>query len=246
MFKLSYIDHEYKEENAFSQWGSFCHELLESYFLNKLSIFELSETYEHLYESKVLSSFPPNKYKDLDESYFENGLDYFSNFENPFEGYEVIGVEQKININIGKYKFVGYIDLILKKGDDYYICDHKSKGKFKDDQEHRHYLFQLYLYSKYIYETYGKYPKALIFNMFRARDIITSEFSIDEYNKALNWAEYSINQIIEETTWYDKVFLDYVSRDKDLNSFKYDDFFCNELCSVKNSCERAISYLSEE
>jgi len=97
----------------------------------------------------------------------------------------------------------------------------------------------LYVYSKYIYETYGEYPVGLIFNMFRKGDIVREPFSVEEYKKALSWAESTIDMIYEDKHFKDKVFLSYLAKRKDIKDFKKDDFFCNSLCSVRKSCPRA-------
>lgn len=239
MFYLTYIEKADKVENAFAEWGSFGHHLLEQYYKGKLELFELSEAYESGYDKNVNLKFPYNRYVNLNETYKDAGKKYFDNFEDDFSDYEVIDVEKKIEVTIGKYKFVGYIDLILKDANGYYICDHKSKSKFKNKSELRHYLFQLYIYSKYIYETYGEYPVGLIFNMFRKGDIVREPFDINEYNKALNWAEFTIDMIYEDEDFDDKIFIDYISKHKDIDKYDGTDFFCRNLCSVRNSCQRS-------
>lgn len=239
MFYLTYIKKADKVQNAFSQWGSFGHSILEKYYKGELELFELSEIYEDGYDENVNLKFPDNVYVDLNETYRSAGKKYFDNFEDDFYDYEVIGVEQKIEVTIGKYRFVGYIDLILKDDNGYYICDHKSKSGFKSKSELRHYLFQLYIYSKYIYETYGEYPIGLIFNMFRKGDIVREPFDLNEYSKALNWAKSTIDVLYEDKDFKDKIVLSYLAKKKDIKEFKKDDFFCNALCSVRKSCPRA-------
>ena len=239
MFYLTYIKKADKVQNAFAEWGTWGHYLLEKYYKGELELFELSEIYESGYDKNISLKFPDNAYVDLNETYRSAGKKYFDNFEDDFSDYEVIGVEQKIEVTIGKYRFVGYIDLILKDDNGYYICDHKSKSGFKSKSELRHYLFQLYIYSKYIYETYGEYPIGLIFNMFRKGDIVREPFDLNEYNKALNWAKSTIDVLYEDKDFKDKIVLSYLAKKKDIKEFKKDDFFCNALCSVRKSCPRA-------
>lgn len=239
MFYFTYIEKAPKIQNSFSEWGTFVHLLLQKYYEGELELFELSGEYEKDYSENVKLTFPDNAYVDLNETYKAAGKKYFDNFEDDFSDYEVIGVEQKIETKIGKYNFVGYIDLILKDDKGYYICDHKSKSKFKNAAELRHYLFQLYIYSKYIYEKYGEYPVGLIYNMVRVEDIIHEVFDIEEYQKALSWAESTINNIYEDEIFDDKILMNYMAKRKDIHSFKNNDFFCNELCSVRESCERS-------
>lgn len=241
-FYLHYILHKRQKQNAFAEWGSYCHEILEAYFKGDLNIYQLGDFYEQYYKMFNTKKFPPNKYVVLADSYHKRGLEYFKTFSDPFKDYEVVGVEQEIETKIGKYNFVGYIDLILRdKQGNYIIVDHKSIGKMKSPEMQAHKTLQLYLYSKYIYETYGKYPTELKFNMFRAGTILTIPFDESEYIKALNWAESTIDRIYEETSWMDKIKLDYLSKDKDIEEYSQDDFFCNYLCGSRKSCDRAKS-----
>lgn len=240
MFYLTYILKKDKINNAFAEWGSFCHSILERYYKGELELFELSEEYEAHYKDSVKIRFPDNKYVDMNVSYRDAGKKYFDNFEDDFSDYKIVGVEQQLETKIGRYKFIGYIDLILKdKDENFYIVDHKSKSKFSNKSELRHYLFQLYIYSKYIYETYGVYPKQLIFNMFRAGEIVREDFDEKEYIKALNWAESTIDQMYEDDKFSDKILIDYTAKRKSIEEYTYPDFFCCELCSPRKSCPRS-------
>lgn len=241
MFKLQYMDVLDKEQNAFAEWGSLCHYILEQFFRNEKLLFELTDAYISEYSSYVKHPFPPNKYKDLNESYYEAGIDYFSNFSGTLPDCDVIGVEQEIHLNFGGYQFVGYIDLILqdKQDHEYIIMDHKSKSGFKNDEELSHYLLQLYLYSQYIYETYGKYPKQLIFNMFRAGKLVQCPFVKNDFDKAIEWFISSIQAIYNDEVFKDKIAMEYEKKNKPLSDFKKNDYFCNHLCSVGKYCNRS-------
>lgn len=228
MFKMSYIDCLSKSNNAFAEWGSFGHLLLEKYYNGEMEFFELSQAYEGGYRDNVKLSFPPNAHVNLNKSYYEAGKLYFDQFEGGFDDCEILGVEQKINIEVGKYKFVGYIDLILRDPEgNIFICDHKSKSKFKNKKEKREYLHQLYLYSIYIYEKYGVYPSKLVFNMFRVGNFEEEIFSLEELEKSKKW----FIKIIET------IYLDVTFKSKP------DDFFCNWLCSVKHHCSCSDKYI---
>ena len=82
--------------------------------------------------------------------------------------------------------------------------------------------------------------------MFKLGEMKIVDFNKSEYEKALSWAEASINEILEEECWLDKVFVQYVAKDKNINNYKCDDFFCNNLCSVRAFCERSKSYTEED
>lgn len=160
------------------------------------------------------------------------------------DNYEVLNVEQEVNLDIDGYKFIGYIDLVIRDKEDnkIIIFDHKSKSKFKNKTEHQEYLRQLYLYAIYVKEQYGEYPKQLIFNMFRAGQIIKANFNIDDYEKTKEWFIRTIKQIENDTKFYDKIFLEYQHKNKDISDYKNDDFFCCYLCGSRMFCERSKDY----
>lgn len=230
-FKLSYIDALPRVDNAFSDWGSFMHYLLEQYFKGKLEFFELSQIYVERYKDRVKCAFPPNKYVNLNESYYKAGKEYLDNFDGDFEGCEVLGVEQKVKLDIGDRPFVGVIDLVLRKPDgSICVTDHKSKKAFKNKKEEAEYLRQLYLYSIWIKQKYGEYPSQLIFNMFRGGKKVVHNFVEDELKTAVEWFTSTIDSIYEDT--------EFVA--------KSDSFFCNYLCGVRHHCPYSDDYDGEE
>jgi hypothetical protein len=221
-FKLIYIDEIQKIDNAFAEFGKFCHLLLQKYFSGEIEFFELSQLYQDEYEVQVLHKFP-NFSNGLGDRYYQDGLEYFNSFEGLPENYRIIGVEHEINLILSGKKFIGYIDLILQDKADgkYIIVDHKSKSRFKSKKEKEHYLYQLYLYALYIYNQYGEYPKELWFNLFRKNDIIKEPFREEKIKETLNWFDMTIDLICSDTCYCKKV-----------NSF-----YCNQLCGVRNHCD---------
>lgn len=223
-FKLTYLDSCSQIDNAFAEYGTFVHSLLEKYYNGKIEFFELSQMYENDYKINVLHEFPECQFCDLSEKYYSDGLNYFNSFEGLDEKYKVIGVEQEVNLVIEGNPFIGYIDLILQDTTDgkYVVIDHKSKSKFKSKKEREHYLLQLYLYSLYVKEKYGEYPKELKFNMFRAQKLETELFSEEKLKQAVSWFMLSI----------DLIHLD------DVFSKHEDEFFCDNLCGVREICKK--------
>lgn len=245
-FYLTYIKKVDKNQNAFAEYGTFCHELLEKYFKNELMIFELLNEYNDKFTQNVIHDFPPNKYVDLACSYFKQGQDYFTNFDG-LPQYKIIDAERKVEFNIDKYPFIGYIDLIVENKDrDIEIVDHKSKDLSKvqkkrwNDIEIRRttelyeYLRQLYIYSIPIIEQEKITPKYLNFNCFRkpskSRKVnwIQIPFDIDDYNESKKWAYNIIKDIY---------------KDEDMNKTYNNDWFCNQLCSVKEYCPKSNRYI---
>lgn len=230
-FKLSYIDALPRVDNAFSDWGSFMHYLLEQYFKGELEFFELSQVYEQNYTNRVKCAFPPNRYVNLSESYYNKGKEYLDNFDGDFNDCEVLAVEQNVELDIKGRPFVGVIDLIVRGSDGLLrIIDHKSKSKMKNKKEESEYLRQLYLYSLWTKQTYGEYPVQLIFNMFRAGNKIIHNFVEEELNVAVEWFSSTIDSIYEDVDF----------------KAKPDNFFCNQLCGVRHHCSYSDDYDGEE
>lgn len=256
-FRYRYIDALPGVGNAFSAWGTYMHSLLEKYFRGDLELFEMVAEYKKGYEDAITTEFPPNNYCDLGDRYYEAGLQYLSNFTDPFESFEVIAVEEKVKIDIERFPFVGVIDLVLKKDDEYYIVDHKSKSKFKSKAEQTAYFRQLYLYALYIHRTYGKWPKQLIFNMVRADILLAVDFDKREADKAKEWFVGTIRDIYFDDEFISKpnsirnsidilkkelreghipqpVYVDAKKKlDRELKDMA---FYCEELCGCRDVC----------
>ena len=144
MFYVTYILKHKGENNAFAEWGTFSHSIMEKYDKNELSEWELVDYYINNYNENVISDFPPNKYVILSDSYYKSGLEYLSNFEGHKN--ELISAEERIDFviehNDKKIDFVGIIDRLSKDQNGLVIEDYKSK-KFKNKREVDEYFKQL-------------------------------------------------------------------------------------------------------
>lgn len=255
-FYLTYILKKKSTDGAFGQYGSFGHELLEDYFKNKLCSFELKDKYVDEFTSKVTAYFPPNKYVDLAAKYFEQGKEYFSDFNGLDDCYEVLDVEHKYDYKIDKYDFTGVVDLELKNKNGWFeIVDHKSKseqdktqrqvnnaikkGENKEDfvelTDGRFLPFsmviQLYLYCIPFYEKYGEYPKYLNFNMFKIKDWYKFEFNKDDFERSKNWVINTIANIYNEVKW--------------LKGEEASEFWCSWVCGQNRNCQYSERYIGE-
>lgn len=242
LFYLCYIDQNAaQEDSAFSQWGKLCHSLLDEYAKGKLLACELGEEYDRRYETSMTERFPALGKTDLDASYYDNGLEFFSFFEGFPENWEILASEQEIALEIAGFKFVGYIDLIVRDRRDgrLMIVDHKSKGRFKSEEELERYSYQLYLYAIWVHMAYGEWPKELIFNMFRIRDMKHIPFSHDTLDKAVCWMKSAILRIDADEDFADKVQLHYEELGKPVPEDHRPDFFCSQLCSMRRCCPRS-------
>lgn len=225
MWYLTYIEGKNSEDNFFSEYGTFAHSIFEKYAKNEIELYEIPEFIKNNYNNFINTAPPPNKYVDLNETYYNKLIKYFDNF-NGFSD-ETIGVEQEVSFDITvnkvKRKFTGYIDRVsLDKNNNIVITDYKSKAKFKDRDELEKYSYQPYLYSIWIKNKYGVYPKFLDFNMFRSGIIERIEFNIDDLKKAKKWASDTIKSIYKE----------------DKFDYNYNEFFCKYLCGCSKYCPK--------
>lgn len=226
-----YIECEKGVGNAFASYGSFCHSLCERFAKGETDIFSISQEYEDGFNDAIPENFPPNKYVDLRQKYYDEGMEYFDNIDLPIAEYDVVGVEKKVGFKINGKPFVGYIDLLLKdkENGELIICDHKSAClKFnkngsisKGDAEHyKSFKRQLYLYSKPLIEA-GYKVSRLKWNMFRARKWIDIPWDINEYNETLQWATDALKEI-DAAVYY---------------APNPDYYFCNYICDQRECCE---------
>ena len=223
---LKYIQKIRGKDMFFSSYGSFVHKLLEQYYKGELAKNQLLYSYLTGFRTNVTARAPsPAIFK----SYFQNGLDYFKNFERL--PYEIRGIEEKIEGNIGGVKFTGVIDCRAEDEKGILIIDNKSrklkprsgrKKPLKPDQELDQYLIQLYLYA-YLAEVNYKMPiSCLGFNCFRCNPpLIIEPYVQERADLAIKWLVDNVARITKETEFC-----------PDMDEFK-----CKNLCDVHDHCE---------
>lgn len=231
-WKRHYIDCEPSKQGFYGAGGGFSHEILEKYAKRELDIWDLSPYFEEHFAEAVPYDAPPNKYTDIRQDYYDKILDYFDNIDLPIDQYEVVGVEKRVDFEIDKYPFIGFIDLLLRDPTDgkLILCDHKSSsikvlksGKIsKSDQGHfLAFKRQQYLYSKAVIEEFGiGSVKELWWNMFKDHNWIKIPFDEKEYLEAQEWALDTIHRIENETEWLPRP----------------EFFYCHYLCGMQG-CE---------
>lgn len=229
-FYLSRIEKKDQQENAFAQQGSLIHDLLDHWAKGDILRGDLSTVYAERYPKEVTAEWPKMlAAKGYAEKAFQIGYDYFENFDE-FNGYTVIDTEQKFETDIDGRPFIGIIDMLLKdnKTGEFIILDHKSKSMsaFKKAQDEM-YRQQL-LYSKYIKEKYDFYPDRMMFNLFKENGMkFERPFTKEAFDDAVSWA----SRIIEKIETFDEF---------DFLTSKESDFFCQELCSVRDHCPNSV------
>ena len=227
---LKYLYGVSESEKFFSEYGSLMHRLLENYLNNNMKTSTLIVLYSMEFNALTWEGCPSQKIR---ASYFKKGFDFLmmlSKTPDYLKQFEVIGVEQKAKFEVDGYKFVGFIDVVGKDDDGYIIMDHKSKdlkprskrkGPTKTDLELDDYLRQLYLYSTWVKDKYGEFPKKLMFNCFKEGKIICEEFNYEKYLEAIEWYIETIHSIEREENFYPSI----------------DYFRCHNLCGCNEDCE---------
>lgn len=218
------------EDNYYAQVGSLAHNTLEKIFKKELSIEAACEYFAEKYESEITAEVQP---KIMDSTY-DKIITFFT--ESDFDwidDYEILGVEKEVHFTINDYKFVGFIDLLLRDKRDgrLVIVDHKSmsnpfgkKGQIKKSAASKFavYRSQSYLYAYAIYLEYGEYPKELVWYLFKENGkLVSIKFDKDEYEEVISNIPFTINLIEKE--------IDFEA--------KTDYFYCHNLCNYRNSCE---------
>lgn len=229
---MNYLQHEPDAGSAFTEVGLLMHTILEKYAKGELSLFDISEYYEEHFYDAVQHEFPPSKV-DLRQKYYDDCLEYLNDINLQLDDYEILGVEKEVRFKVGKYNFIGYIDLLLKDKETggIIVLDHKSANlKFKKngdisktDLEHfKSFKRQLYLYSKAVIEEYGVAPEKLTWNLFRLNKLYSIPWEQEGYNEALKWAKETIQTITQEELWLPNT------------DGKY---FCNNICGQRDNCD---------
>lgn len=220
-FYLQYINSTEGEGNFFSEFGSHAHNILEKYAKNEVEIYELPHLFENQYNETITHSAPPNKFCNLNNTYFNSGKEYFENFEG-FGDKKIFAVEKNFEFKIDDISLTGFVDLILEdKNGDLHIVDHKSSDpKSAKSKKAQEYWKQMSLYSIGMKEEYGVYPKQLHINAFRKQQWFTKDFDTKAVEGVKTWVKDTVEQISKEDKWLPKS----------------DGFFCNFLCNFRNIC----------
>lgn len=226
---------------CFGQYGTLFHDTLEKYLRGELEDYELLTYYKNNFDKIVTDYFPPNKYVDLREKYYKQGIEYFSNFDG-FEQ-EPIEVEKKYYFKIGDFDFTGIIDMEVEGQ----IIDHKTKGEqhlkrltkkhIKDDYVtmldgrfiHKDNFKQLYIYSIPYKEKYNISPQKLSLNMVRIGDWYSINFNEEHFEEAKQWTIKNIEEIYKTE--------DFVKCEDSGG------FWCNCICGQRLNCPHSDKYL---
>lgn len=237
-FLKHYVEREPEIDNAFAQWGTLMHSLIENQLTGKLEINDLVPEYRNRFKTDITEEFPPSfRGSDMGKGYFDDGVAFLLAYEGMSDRYELLGCEIETLMEIEGYKFTGFIDLLIRKKDtgELIIVDHKSKRNFKSKRERAEYARQLYLYSKWVHDKYGMFPSKLVFNLIRGEKPDIIRFNVEDFRSTLGWATSTIRSIYTAVDFPTKLAMQ--ARKKHLNA-KYapPDYFCEHICGMRNNC----------
>ena len=220
-----YIRNDPEEPEFYASYGSFVHELFAEFYTGALSKEDLPEAFANRFGPEV-KGLPPKR--GLSESYFEEGLKYFQEFEPlPFR---CVGVEKELFFQVGGFPFHGFIDFVGEREDGkLVVVDHKSralkqrskrKKPTANDREIDSILPQLYLYAEGLHQELGRFPDELCINCFRSGELIQEPFDPALLEQAKEDVIKSINDILDESEFYPVI----------------DEFQCRNMCGFHYDC----------
>ena len=229
-FYLQYIEEEpNKISNYYAENGKAVHRTLEKIFKKEITLENCIKHYLLEYD-KICEKTKEKTMKDT----LNSCIEYFETLDlKDLDNYEILGIEQEISTYIGRIKVIGYIDLLLKdkSNGDIIVLDHKSskymlkkngvdvlKGKEKDFLGYKH---QLYLYSKWVIEKYGREPKKLVWNHFKNKKVCIIDFNKTEYDETILWFKDLITKLRKEEDF-----------DPNMEFVR-----CNTLCNYRHICD---------
>ena len=206
MWYMKYIECECdKRENVYSQFGSFCHSLLEKYLKGELQKDQLVDKYEREFYDNVTEIIIDRN--DPTEKLYSFGKEYFKSLNLVREKISPIFVEKNIEFKVGNYKFRGIIDLMYKNDNgDIIILDHKTSdypvgknGKIKKGKVEMMdgYTKQLALYAFGVEQLTHIRPKYIGWNFIREGKIYQIELTDDMINNTLSWVNNTIKAIYD-------------------------------------------------
>ena len=226
-FKLTYIDAEERIGNAFSDYGSFVHLILEKYFKDELKLNELADFYQNNYNNYMFNNFPTYP-EGMGANYFTSGKNFFEKFNFDKSLYDIIFIEDYINAKFNNILLTVKPDLILKEKSTgkYILIDYKT-AKLKTGKAYKEqiseYKRQFLLYSYFLWTEKNIEIKQLKIWFIRDNKEITIDVDVAETMETMDWFETTIRHIKNEKEWK-------------FNNSKENSYFCNNLCGVRNSC----------
>lgn len=233
LFYLKYIEKRDGESNFYAANGKAMHEVFEELLTDKISIDDVTTTYTEKFD--LICEI---ERESIMENTFSKCMDYLCEIDAfDHDKYEIVGVEMELEFKLGKYKFVGFADLVVKnkKNGEVILVDHKQATHFlkKDGTPLKNqvdnfnaYKKQMYLYCKGLEEQFGILVDKIVWNHFKEGMTTVIPFDKEEQEESIKWALDTIAKIKKDKKFANK------------DSY----LMCKSLCDYRNDCE----YLEEE
>ncbi len=226
-FYLQRIEGLPQKSNGFAEQGSLIHDLIDRWAKGELKKEDLVPEYIRRYPEEVVTQFPRLlAAKGYVEKTYDAGLRYFETFDE-FADLHIIGTETKFRIELCGRPFVGIVDMVAedKNTGELIILDHKSKSLRSFQKSEDEMYRQQLIYAQYVHEQYDRWPDLMMFNLFKEDGLRMSRpFTMDDYQAAMSWADNIMNKIES----YEM--LDWLSEKPE------PDFFCQNLCNMRDHC----------
>ena len=200
-----YIEEETGEGSFYADNGKAMHTVFDELVKGDISINDAPLRYLELFD-EITTAVK----QDIMDRTYDSCVGYLCELNNDIlDGYRVLGSEIQVRYQIYGYSFIGFIDLLLQDSDgNLILVDHKSSAPFlkKDGkpkatskEQFDGYKKQMYLYSEAIYQSYGEYPKKLVFHHFKDGGKLTViDFNEKDHDDAINWALGVIEKIYSD------------------------------------------------
>ena len=132
LWKMIYLEKIQRTSNFYSEVGLIFHETLEKYFKYEIESYEMLDYYKENYRNIVISEEPPFP-KGIGEKYYQDGINFFSEFSFSRDNYEMLNVEDKVETAISDIMFVIKPDLVMKdkKTGKVILMDYKTSNPYQ-------------------------------------------------------------------------------------------------------------------
>jgi len=230
---LTYIEKKERFTNFYSEFGSFVHNILEDFFLDKLAIYELLTYYKEHYAESITSTSPFSFGKDLGKLYYDQGYKFFENFDFDKNRFDILQAEEFTIAQIKDVKVTIKPDIILKNKDNgkIILMDYKSANPYG--------IKHVLVPSKVL-----PYRKQL--NLYAGILWAKKKIQVDEQwlwffrTGGIERFPINVSKVAEDIMWFLSV-VDKIKKEENFEANPSNQFFCNNLCSMSSICPYKIA-----
>lgn len=225
---LTYIQRAERQQNFYSEYGAFCHDILQKFFDNELEIYEMLPYYKEQYSNNIKSPDPIVFGKNLAPQYYQQGCDFFANFSFDKNLYDIVETESFTLAEVNGILITIKPDMLLKRKDSgkLILLDYKSSNPYDKkgnliQSKILDYKKQLNLYANVLWIKKNIVIDEMWLWFFRSQKI--EKFSVDPV------------KISEDMEWFFNL-VNNIKNEEDFLPNTNNKFFCNSLCGVSKDC----------